>query len=102
MPRMTTVNKKKHKGRFSIVYRRSTHDVREYGTNPYIPHFLDMIGARCRPDRETLARVHIDSSGRYRYYPSKEYIEFRNMWKMKITKKGIIMTNEGRIQGTLW
>ncbi len=88
--------KRKPKKRFSVVYRRSTHDKRQYGTNPYIPHFLDIFASRCKPDNETLGRIIPKKGGMYyRYYPSPEYRAFKREQNLKMARG---FTNEGILQ----
>lgn len=78
----------KRKKRFSVAYKRATHDKREYGTNKYIPHFLDLIAAKCRPDTETLQRIHVNSkTGRYKYTPSQRYQALQRLERIKRGKK---------------
>lgn len=101
MPRNTkNWRNKAGEKRFSVVYRRSSHDRRTYNMNQYIPHFLEIFYAtHGRPDEETLKRVHIDREGRYSYEPSMRYLAFRRLLRMKMTKK---FTNEGVSQGVLF
>jgi hypothetical protein len=69
-----------------LMYSRQVHDRklhggyiwdrRIYGKNVYKPHFLDIIATRCTRDiEEAKKRVQIQS-GKYKYTPSKEYIQF--------------------------
>jgi hypothetical protein len=52
------------------------HDRREFGKYVYKPHFLDIIAARCTRDiEEAKKRVQI-SEGKYKFTPSREYIQF--------------------------
>lgn len=87
-------NTKVPKKRFSIAYKRATHDRREYNTNPYKPHFLDIFYAtRGRPDKDTLSRVHVKNDGRYYYEPSMRYKAYLRLQRMKENHH----TNEGRL-----
>ena len=91
MPQIT----KKKKKRFSIAYSRKTHVIREYGGNPYKPHFLDIFYAtRGRPDKETLERVHVDKRGRYSYEPSIRYKALVRLERIKMNRQ-MIRVNEG-------
>jgi len=97
---MQDTKKPKKNKRYSVVYRRSTHDKRTYNTNPYKPHFLDVIYAENgKPDKEAVSRVHVDSRGRYSYEPSIRYQALKRLERMRMSKKS---TNEGRVQGSLF
>jgi hypothetical protein len=50
----------------------------------YKPHFLDLIAQRCRRDiNEARRRVYITGDGKYRYYPSRDYLEYKKQFKIR-------------------
>lgn len=70
-----------------LVYSRQRNDKRVYGKYVYNPHFLDIIAARCKNDiEEAKKRVVISGTGRYKYTPSKEYVQFLKKHSMKPKK----------------
>lgn len=59
-----------------LAYSRKLHDRRIYGKYVYKPHFLDIIATTCTKDiNEAKKRVQIES-GKYKYTPSREYVQF--------------------------
>jgi hypothetical protein len=79
--------------RYKLAYSRMRDDRHKvYGLYVFNPHFLDIIAARCTKDvEEAKKRVTITCEGKYKYEPSKEYMEF----KLKLLKKQFNNTKTG-------
>jgi hypothetical protein len=91
---------KHRKRRFTLVYRRSGKygcDPREYNTNRYTPHFLDVIASRCKPEKDVLGgivRVKSNEGWFYGYCPSPSYHKFRK--KLNERKIKLLTANQKR------
>lgn len=51
-------------------------DRRVYGKYVYKPHFLDIIATRCTRDIEEAKKRVQFTNGKYKYTPSREYVQF--------------------------
>src|SRR5581483_959281 len=85
------------KKRFSVVYRRSTHDKRAYGTNPWKRHFLEIIVDLRPPSPKSDIFARVKKIGRrFVYKPSKEYFAFLDT--MKERERKLVLASESRQQ----
>lgn len=65
-----------------LMYSRVKNDRRTFGRYIYKPHFLDIIASRC-DITEAKRRVRISQDGKYKYTPSKEYMDFHEKHGIK-------------------